>query len=385
MGRHLAAAIVVLADVLLFAAAHPTVAVLAYAPAVALLVFARWRPLPVFVAALGLAVLAGGSYPLLILVSYRAGLAAASRRAVAVVAGAVAGWAAVTLVLRTLPETVAACVVFVVLPLLVGRYLAQQRRLVEALEVSNDRLRRERELLADREQLRERLRIARDMHDSLGRRLSLVSVQAAALQVSDLPAPQRAAVESLATATRGAVTELYELIGSLRGTADGPAPGLASTATLAGEFRAAGVPVTVWTDGDPRPLPPSADTVAYRVIEEGLTNAAKHAPGRPVTVRLAWEEDSLVLSVTNPLGDRRPSGAGARLGLAGLRERVEPVGGFLDHGESAGQFRLVALLPTAPATGSEQEIGRVRATALGVATGAVLFFMLPATMLTGVS
>lgn len=381
MGRHLAAAIVVLADVLLFAVAHPTFAVLAYAPAVALLAFARGRALPVFVATLGLAVLSGGSYPLLILVAYRTGLAATSRGAVAVVAGAVAGWAAVTLVLRTLPETVAGCVVFVVLPLLVGRYLAQQRRLVEALEVSNDRLRRERELLADREQLRERLRIARDMHDSLGRRLSLVSVQAAALEVSDLPAPQRAAVESLATATRGAVTELYELIGSLRGTAEGPAPGLASTDALAGEFRAAGVPVTVWTDGDPRPLPPAADAVAYRVIEEGLTNAAKHAPGRPVTVRLTWEEDSLVLSVTNPLGDRRTPGAGAGLGLAGLRERVEPVGGFLDHSESAGLFQLVALLPTALVP----EIGRVRATALGVVTGAVLFFMLPASMLTGVS
>ncbi|GAB3443516.1 sensor histidine kinase [Actinophytocola sediminis] len=384
MGRHLAAVLVVMADVLLFAAAHPPVAVLAYAPAGALLVFARRGPLLTFAATLGLAVLTGGSYPLLIWVAYRTGLAAVSRRDSAVVAGAVVGWAAVTFVLRTGPEAVGACLVFVVLPLLVGRYLAQQRRLVDALEARNSQLRRERELLAEREQLRERLRISRDMHDSLGRRLSLVSVQAAALEVSELPAPQRIAVESLATATRAAVTELYELIGSLRGSAEEPAPGLAAVDALAGEFRTAGVAVTVCAQGDPRPLSPGVDTAAFRVVEEGLTNAAKHAEGHPVTVRLDWEPDALVLSVTNPVADRRP-GPGARLGLAGLRERVEPAGGFLDHRETGGWFRLVAMLPTSAPVPAEPEIGRVRATALGVVTGALLFAMLPATMLTGVS
>lgn len=387
MGRHLAAALVVLADVLLFAAVHPAAAILAYAPVAALLVFAGRGRLRVFAATLGLSVLTGGSFPLLIWVSYRTGLATSSRRGTAVVAGAVVGWAAVTVALRTLPETVAACAVFVVLPLLVGRYLAQQRRLVDALRSHNRQLCRERELLAEREQLRERLRIARDMHDSLGHRLSLVSVQAAALEVGTLPAPQRAAVASLASATRAAVTELYELIGSLRGAPDEPAPGLAATGAVIGEFRTAGVPVVVETHGEPRPLPPHADAAAYRVVEEGLTNAAKHAPGRPVTVRLAWEPDALVLSVTNPLGGRQP-GAGAGLGLAGLRERVEPAGGFLDHRESGGRFRLVAMLPTAPvapAAPAEPEIGRVRAAALGVATAALLFVLLPASMLTGVS
>ena len=87
-------------------------------------------------------------------------------------------------------------------------------------------------------------------------------------------------------------------------------------------------------------------------------------------------------SVTNPVVGRRP-GAGAGLGLSGLRERVEPAGGFLDHRAADGRFRLVAMLPTTPVP--EPETGRVRATALGVATGALLFFLLPATMLTGVS
>jgi signal transduction histidine kinase len=440
MGRHLAAACVVLADVFLFASAHPFPAVLAYAPVAALLVLARRHRLPVFAAALGVALLTAGSYPLLIWVSYRTGLATASRRDTAVVTGAVAGWAAAMFVLRTVPETAGGCVVFVVLPLLVGRYLAQQRRLVDALESRNRQLRRERELLAEREQLRERLRISRDMHDSLGHRLSLVSVQAAALEVSGLPHPQRAAVESLATATRAAATELYELIGSLRGAPDEPARGLAATGAVVGEFRAAGVPVSMVTEGEPRPLPAQADAAAYRVVEEGLTNAAKHAPGRAVTVSLVWEPDALVVSVTNPLaahepgagaglglielcelasaegqgaglgltelcepasaegqgagleltGLREPASAerqGAGLGLTGLRERVEPAGGFLDHRETGGRFRLVAMLPTAAPeeVPAEPEIGRVRATALGVATGALLLVLLPASMLTGVS
>lgn len=383
MGRQLAAAAVVAADVILFAATHPTVALVAYAPVAVLLGFAGRARLAVFAATLGVAVLTGGSFPLLIWVAYRTGLAMATRRDTAVVVGAVAGWAAVTLVLRSVPETVGACLVFVALPLLVGRYLAQQRRLVAALEARNDQLRRERELLAEREQLRERLRIARDMHDSLGRRLSLVSVQAAALEVGELPAAHRAAVASLATATRAAVSELYELIGSLRGTSEEPGPGLASAGSLAGEFRAAGVPVTVHTAGEPRALPAPADAAAYRVLEEGLTNAAKHAPGRPVTVRLDWEPDALLVSVTNPLGER--PGAGAGLGLAGLRERVEPAGGFLDHRATGEWFRLVAMLPTTRPDPAEPQIGRVRATALGVATGAALLVLLPATMLTGVS
>jgi signal transduction histidine kinase len=363
MGRHLAAACVVLADVLLFASAHPLPAALAYAPVAALLVFARRHQLPVFAATLGLAALTGVSYPLLIWVSYRTGLATVSRRDTAVVAGAVAAWAAVRFVLDTVPQMVGGCLIFVALPLLV-----------------------ERELLAEREQLRERLRISRDMHDSLGHRLSLVSVQAAALEVSGLPQPQRAAVTSLATATRAAVTELYELIGSLRGAADEPARGLAATEAVVGEFRAAGVPVSVVTEGEPRPLPPPADAAAYRVVEEGLTNAAKHAPGRPVTVSLVWEPDALVVSVTNPLGGGPGAGAGAGLGLAGLRERVEPAGGFLDHCEDGGRFRLVAMLPTASAeVAGEPEIGRVRATALGVVIGVLLLVLLPASMLTGVS
>ncbi|MCT2583641.1 sensor histidine kinase [Actinophytocola gossypii] len=382
MGRHLAAALVVLADTLLLTATHDVPTALGYAPVAALLAFATRAPLGVFAATLALAVVSGGSYPLLVWVAHRTGLATVSRRDTVVVAGAVAAWPAVAIALGTAPrQAVVAAVVFVVLPLLVGRYLAQHRRLVAALESHNRQLRRERELLAERGRLRERLRIARDMHDSLGRRLSLVSVRAAALEVTT-PPERRADVEALGTATRAAVAELYELIGSLRGTAD-DTPGLAAAEPLVAEFRAAGVPVTVETRGDRRALAPATDAAAYRVVEEGLTNAAKHAPGSPVTVRLDWEADALVLSLTNPVSG--PAAPGAGFGLLGLRERVEPAGGFLDHRADDGTFRLVAMLPTSVDLEPEPAVGRVRATALGVATGALLFLLLPASLLTGVA
>jgi signal transduction histidine kinase len=381
MGRHLAAALVVLADTLLLAAAHDVPTAIGYAPVAALLAFARRAPLAVFAATLGLAVVSGGSYPLLVWVAHRTGLATVSRRDTVVVAGAVMGWSVLALVLGTSPQqAVVAAVVFVVLPLLVGRYLAQHRRLVAALESHNRQLRRERELLAERGRLRERLRIARDMHDSLGRRLSLVSVRAAVLEVTT-PPERRADVEALGSATRAAVAELYELIGSLRGTADDP-PGLAAADTLVAEFRTAGVPVTVETRGERRPLSPATDAAAYRVLEEGLTNAVKHAPGSPVAVRLDWEADALVLSLTNPVSGTAAHGAG--FGLLGLRERVEPAGGFLDHRTGDGTFRLVAMLPTTVAAEPEPAVGRVRATALGVATASLLFLLLPASLLTGV-
>jgi signal transduction histidine kinase len=274
-------------------------------------------------------------------------------------------------------------VLFTVLPLLIGRYLAQHRRLVRTLDAHNRQLRTERALLAEQEQLRERLRIARDMHDSLGRRLSLVSVQAAALEVGDLPPAQRQAVTTLADSARDAATELYQLIGSLRGAA-GDTPGADRIPVLAEEFRTAGVDVTV-TGGvtvSAGHLPPAASRAAYRVVEEGLTNAAKHAPGQPVAIHLTCETDTLIVAVTNPVTGHDTTGGG--FGLAGLGERAGAAGGFLDHRVTDGEFRLVAMLPTkSPDLPPEERLTRTRVTVLAVATAAVLFVLLPATLAVG--
>lgn len=318
----------------------------------------------------------GIGYLLLAVATYVGGTRMMSRLDIALVVGAGLGGLAAQLVTGPVPQAILGHLVFMALPLLVGRHLAQHRRFVSALAEHNRYLRREHHLLAEREQLRERLRIARDVHDSLGHRLTLVAVQAAALETTT------PAAGAVADAARGAVAELYQLVGSLRGLAE-DTPGAAGIGALAERFRATGVAVTLTERGEPRPLPPAVDAAAYRLVEEGLTNAVKHAPGRPVTLRVDWEPDTVAVTVTNPLG--AGSGGGAGTGLTGLRERVERAGGFLDHRVADGHFRLVALLPTGlpaeeqPARGP----GRVRVAAVGVATAVIMFAMLPVSMVAG--
>jgi signal transduction histidine kinase len=263
---------------------------------------------------------------------------------------------------------------------------------LSALDQHNRQLRWKREVLAEQERLRERLRIARDMHDSLGHRLSLVSVQAAALEVSALPPREREAVGQLARAARGALNELYELVGALRGgdETQGRSPGVEAIGNVVEEFQAAGVPVTLRQHGEPHPITAAAGRAAYRVVEEGLTNAAKHAPGQPVTVNVEWEPDALLLAVVNPLPDCAAvaGGTDGGHGLSGLGERVEPVGGFLDHRRSDDGFRLLAMLPVEaeePAVDADPAIvGRIRMAALGFAMAALIFVVLPVGMLLGV-
>jgi signal transduction histidine kinase len=225
------------------------------------------------------------------------------------------------------------------------------------------------------------------MHDSLGHRHSLVSVQAAALEAAPLPPPQRAAAARLAAAARGALDELHELVGSLRdpaarGGAEAPEPGIEALAGLVAEFRAAGMAAGLRQHGPAQPLPAAAAQAAYRVAREGLTNAARHAPGQPVTVSLDWEPGTLLLTVSNELPPgAQPGGPG--LGLTGLDERVRLAGGLLDQAASAGRFRLFAMLPSAgpePAPASQ----RVRRVMLGRAVAVLMFVVLPATLLLGV-
>ncbi|MER7132073.1 sensor histidine kinase [Streptosporangium saharense] len=441
MGRHLIAAAVVVADTVLFLAAHRGWGAVAYALAVTLVVVLRGRsPVTAFVAALALASLTDGSYLLLLWSAYQAGQQVLSRTELAVVAGAGAGGLAVRLATATsqnIGALLSTYLVFVALPLLVGLYLAQHRRLVAALDQRNRQLSLRQDLLAERERLRERLRISRDMHDSLGHRLSLVSVQAAALEVS-VPVRHRQAVGRLAGSARAAVHELHELVGALRGEEE-RSPTAAAIGTLVEEFRQAGVTVTSRERGEPRPLSFAAGQAAYRVVEEGLTNAAKHAPDQPVTVTVEWESDTLLLTITNPLPGSvsglppgpvagADGGAGHGLtghnlaghsfadlaghGLAGLAERVRPAGGVLDHRLSDDGFRLFAMLPLADgfpeaqvsgletdhttgrglpvvaSSGPEAEqmadVGRFRTAVLGAAVAVLMFVTLPASLLLGV-
>jgi signal transduction histidine kinase len=393
MGLRLLFVVVFGLDLAIRVAAHPSPAGLTiYAAAVAavLAVSSRW-PAAAFPLALTLAALSGSGYVLLLWTSYRAGRHALSRTGSVVVVGAAIGGLGWPLGLalaqpRSAPSLAVSYLVFVLLPLAAGGYLRQHARLVAALSRHNAELRRSHDLLAERGRLHERLRIARDMHDALGHRLGLVSIQAAALEVADLPAPQRGAIGSLAGSARDALTELHDLVGALRNDDEPDAPGLAGIDGLVGGFARAGVPVTLRRTGAPRGLAEASGRAAYRVVEEGLTNAAKHASGRAVTVTLDWESDALLLTVVNEVPETPREAAGrVGSGLAGLRERVEPLGGLLDHRCADGRYRLVAMLPADPDQPEDAETaGRLRTLALGVATAVLLFGLLPAGMLLGV-
>lgn len=366
MGRHLIAAAVVAADTALLAAGRPGLAWVVLLFAAAALLSYR-MPLAGLAAGLALHAGTGLGYLMLLWTAFRAGRAVAGRRDAVAALGVAAGGLALTLAVRPaepqgIPQYVVAHAVFVALPLLVGGYLAQQERLTAAL--------------ADQARLGERLRIARDMHDSVGRRLSLVSIQAAALEVADLPPPQAEAVRRLATAAREAMDEVYGVVGALR-----DAPDLAAVGALVAEFRRAGVAVRVSQRGTPHPLPAATSEAAYRVVEEGLTNAAKHAPDTPVAVELAWERRALRVTLTNPGPPAAAATTGASRGLQGLSERVRLAGGRLRHGFTGGAFQLSATLPVKPP--APPAIGRP--VLVGAAAAVLLFLLLPASMMVGVA
>ncbi|WP_188196188.1 sensor histidine kinase [Nonomuraea sp. SYSU D8015] len=347
MSRLVTAAVVVADTALLWLDGTRGWPLAAYAVAVGLTMAATHRlPFAAFLAALGLAVLTGGSLAVLACTGFQAGHRISARRDAVVTACALSAYVCVLLLAVERspggPEpwiSLARVVVLTALPLLAGRYVAQQR----------EHLRRERALVAEQERLRERLRIAHDMHDSLGHLLSLVSVQAAALEVSAAPPEQRQAVRALAGTARAAAAGLHEVVNALRSH---DAPGLEDIDDLVARSRAAGAPVRIETSGESAPLgDPKASHAAYRVVQEGLTNAVKHASGTPITVSLDWQPDALLISVTNPVPRRPPStggGGGGGNGLDGLSERVAAAGGLLRVHPGPREFRLVAMLPLVP-------------------------------------
>ncbi|MBB5957462.1 signal transduction histidine kinase [Saccharothrix tamanrassetensis] len=220
----------------------------------------------------------------------------------------------------------------VALPWLVGRSARQQADLAAAA--------------AERVHLRERARIAHDMHDTLGHELSLLALRAGALELSpDLPGNHRTAVGDLRAAAGAATERLADLVTILRDGEPAPLhPGSEDIADLVGRATRAGVTATVDWSG-PTALPALTERTAHRVVQEALTNATKHAPGVPVRIRVVNTSSATTIAVSNdvPAGARR--GAGARTGLTALRERVRLVGGTFEVNRGDGTFEVVATLP----------------------------------------
>ncbi|MBM6405523.1 two-component sensor histidine kinase [Phycicoccus sp. CSK15P-2] len=246
------------------------------------------------------------------------------------------------------------------LTLAVGLQVASRRALVESLRQRAETAEREQGARVDRARAEERTRIAREMHDVLAHRISLVAMHAGALSYrSDLADDERSAsVRAVEDNARRALTDLRDVLGVLRGSADGadpeadeapepPQPRLADLPALVAAARAPGVEVTLrnGVTGDP---PATVQRAAYRVVQEALTNAAKHAPGADVTVGVSGAAgDGLAVTVSSGAARGRPLVLpGAGIGLVGLHERVELLGGRLGHRRTVtGGFVVEAWIP----------------------------------------
>ncbi|MET9345272.1 sensor histidine kinase [Streptomyces termitum] len=260
----------------------------------------------------------------------------------------------------------------VVAPWLVGRYVRQYDRLVRSGWELADRMEREQAAVADRERLRERSRIAGDMHDSLGHDLALIAVRAGVLEVDPGLGPeQQRAAGDLRRAAAEATERLRDVIGVLReeGAGAPTTPPDETVGALVDRARESGLAVAL--TGAELPEPPGmAGRALHRVVQEGLTNAARHAPGAPVAVELRQDAARVTVRVVNgpPDGppDAPPPGSSGS-GLVGLDERVRLAGGRLTHGPAPdGGFALTAVLPRrAPAAPpaaptSARELDRAR-------------------------
>lgn len=279
--------------------------------------------------------------------------------ALAVVLGGVTGGASgLVAALLTWFYLVMAVLLAGVIPWLAGRVRHQQAELSRAGWQRAEQLEREQRIVAEQERLRERTRIAQDMHDSLGHELSLVALRAGALELAPgLDEPSRQSAGQLRQATATAADRLHDIIGVLReGTGSAPTqPAGEDVADLVERARASGMAVELRRDGEPVVATPMVDRAAHRVVQEALTNAAKHAPGAAVAVRLIHRRDETVVTVVNepPAAGAQPDRAGGQRGLIGLRERVRLVGGALQAGPNGSRpgegfeegFEVVARLP----------------------------------------
>ncbi|MFB6849766.1 sensor histidine kinase [Streptomyces sp. NPDC056373] len=270
-----------------------------------------------------------------------------------------------------------------VFPWLGGRYWRQSRELAEEGWLRAARLEDETRFAEEGAKLRERARIAQDMHDSLGHELSLIALRAGALQVAHgLGDEHRAAAADLRAAAADATDRLHRIIGVLREDDDEPVPLAPAGETLeqlVARAAESGLPVR-WAAGHDPPADPGdvAERLLHRVTREALTNAARHAPGAPVVVAVTARAAGTSVTITSGRATRDaspPSGGGT--GLLGLRAAVTSIGGEFEAGRHAEGFRVrayvprqrTAVTPPRPARAPFTQVRRRVAIGLGTAAG----------------
>ena len=247
-------------------------------------------------------------------------------------------------------------VVFIVAAIILGLVVRNRERVFVATERRAETAEADRAAAAERAVLDERSRIAREMHDVVAHSMSVVAVQAAAGREIIETDPVKAAelFARIERVSRESLTELRRMLGVLRDIGDTaasftPQPGVADIADAVAASRDSGVATELVIDGAQRPLPPGIELAAFRIVQEALTNARKHAgPSASVTVRMTYCEDTLVIDVSDDGRGARTSlaTAGTGQGLIGMRERVEIYGGSLRaEPRRHGGFRVRAVLP----------------------------------------
>ena len=235
-------------------------------------------------------------------------------------------------------------VVTAVVMLLIRRVLGDRERRARVAE-------RERDVAAREAVVEERARIARELHDVIAHHVSMIVMQAGAERrvLDGANTATREVLETIEQIGRGALTETRRLLGMLRGDANEPLtpqPGLTDVPTLVGQLREAGLPVELQLEGERRELPIGIELSAYRIVQEALTNALKHAGDARATVRISYRTDALELEIADDGagGITRASGGGH--GLVGMRERAALYGGRFDASRKPdGGFVVRVLLP----------------------------------------
>ncbi|WP_240434519.1 histidine kinase [Streptomyces sp. YIM 130001] len=243
---------------------------------------------------------------------------------------------------------------FVLLAVVAGLWMGNRRRLVEALDAQVEHLRTERELREQAARMAERSAIAAEMHDVLAHRLSLIALHTGVLatKTDALPDPVIERLGLLRTASTEALTDLRDVLGALRtdtsAATDPPAPALRDVEEMIEQARASGQVIHAMVEGSSEQAPAAHRLAVYRLVQEALTNARKHALDAPVRVRIDYGPPATLIETTNPPGTslRSAPAVPSGFGLIGLRERVEALGGHLNAGPGgAGTWRLSARIP----------------------------------------
>ena len=253
-------------------------------------------------------------------------------------------------ILGELPGNVAPTLVWTFAAWLAGRIIRSWRGRAFALEQLNRELEEQRELQAEAAVAVERGRIARELHDVIAHNISMIVVQAgAAASVLEGQQPHvRSALEAIETTGRSTVDEMRRLLGVLRQSDDGlalaPQPGLAELDRLVAGMREAGLPVELHVEGTASSLPPALDLTAFRIVQEALTNALKHAGPASARLTVRYEPDAVEIELCDT-GAGGGKGPGTGHGLIGMRERVALWGGRLEAGRTDDGWRVRARLP----------------------------------------